>query len=499
MHENLRLQNYRNLVPLLVLVFAAGLAGCSASWLRGNSNSTPNAAPPPPPAPVVVDGVRTSYADIVSKTTPAVVQITAVIKAREGDRATNIPFEDLFPSPESPRGRERPSMGLGSGVIVKDDGTILTNHHVIDGADKITVEMNDGETFEAKVIGSDPPSDLAVLKIDRKDLPFLTLGDSDRVRIGDIVLAIGNPLGIGQTVTSGIISAKSRRTGLGDGSASFQDFLQTDAPINQGNSGGALVNVNGELIGINSQILSRSGGNIGIGFAIPSNMAKSVMEQLLENGQVRRGMLGVNIQNISSDLAEALGLKTTNGVVVSNVMKDSAAEKAGLKRGDIIRKIDGEEVEDDNFLRNKVAGTQPGSTVNLSVLRGESEQEIKVTLGEFKIGNEQAPENKAPKQSDNGSVGNGRLGLSLQPLTPETAQRLDIPVEVRGLLITAVDPESAAAEKGLLKGDVVMEINREIVANLEQARAAILKSGDRPVLLLVSRRGQAFFVSLKPE
>jgi serine protease Do len=497
MQEKLHKHKLRRMLPVLVLAMIAGLAGCSTSWLRSQSNTSVKAPPQGPPAPVVVDGVRTSYADIVSKTTPAVVQITAVIKAKPGNRDATVPFDDLFPFPESPEGRERPSMGLGSGVIVKNDGTILTNHHVIDGADRITVEMNDGETFEAKVIGSDPPSDLAVLKIDGKDLPFLTLGDSDRVRIGDIVLAIGNPLGIGQTVTSGIISAKSRRTGLGDGS-SFQDFLQTDAPINQGNSGGALVNVNGELIGINSQILSRSGGNIGIGFAIPSNMAKSVMEQLLQNGEVRRGMLGVNIQNISSDLAEALGLKTTTGVVVSNVMKDSAAEKAGLKRGDIIKKINGEEIEDDNFLRNRVAGSQPGSTVTLSILRGDNEQEVKVTLGEFKTATGQPTEAKPPKENENGT-GSGRLGLSLQPLSPEAAERLGIPAEVRGLLITAVDPESAAGEKGLLKGDVVMEINREPVATLEQARTAIARSRDKAVLLLVSRRGQAFFVSIKPE
>lgn len=482
---------------VLAAMISLFAGGCSTAWLSRDDSAGKTSNVAEPPAPVVVDGVRTSYADVVAKTTPAVVQITAVIKAGSRDNPASAPFDDFFQFPDAPRGNERPSQGLGSGVIVKDNGTILTNHHVIAGADRITVEMNDGKTFDAKVIGSDPPSDLAVIKIEAEGLPFLTLGDSDKVRIGDIVLAIGNPLGIGQTVTSGIISAKSRRTGLSDGS-SFQDFLQTDAPINQGNSGGALVNTTGELIGINSQILSRSGGNIGIGFAIPSNMAKSVMEQLLENGVVKRGMLGVNIQNISSDLAEGLGLDSNSGVIVSNVLKGSAAETAGIKRGDVIRKINGEEVEDDNFLRNRVAGTLPGSDVKLGIVRDGAEQEITVKLGEFKA------EENSEKPGNDGTEGRaeqngGKLGLSLQPLTPDTAEQLNIPQEVKGLVITDVDPSGAAAEKGLRRGDVVMEINRTPVSSLGDARAAIEKSGNKAVLLLVSRRGQTFFIPIKPE
>jgi len=483
---------------LLFLTVSAGAIFVSAcgSGLFQNQTEEPSARTESqaPPEPVVVDGVRTSYADVVAKTAPAVVQITALIRAG-GNKTSAGPFDEfLFPDGQE---NQRPSQGLGSGVLVKENGTILTNHHVIDGADKITVEMNDGKTFDAKVIGSDPPSDLAVLKIEVKDVPFLTLGDSDKVRIGDIVLAIGNPLGIGQTVTSGIISAKSRRTGLSDVS-SFQDFLQTDAPINQGNSGGALVNTRGELIGINSQILSRSGGNIGIGFAIPSNMAKSVMDQLLTNGQVRRGMLGVNIQNISSELAEALDLKSTAGVVVSNVMKGSAAESAGIKRGDIISKINGEEVEDDNFLRNRVAGTLPGTSVELMINRDGKELELTATLGEFKVGNTQEGQ-RGSERREEPRESSGKLGMSLQPLTPETAERLNIPADVSGLLVTEVESGSAAADQGLRRGDVIMEINRELVNTLAEARSAIAKSGNKAVLLLVSRRGQTFFVSLKPE
>lgn len=488
----------RGFVAILLAALVAVSSGCGTGWLSPESaNPAEQAKEERPPEPVVVDGVRTSYADVVAKTTPAVVQITALIRPGTENSASDTPFDDFFQFPDAPRGNQRPARGLGSGVIVKENGTILTNHHVIDGADRITIEMNDGKTFDAKVVGSDPPSDLAVLKIEQDGLPFLTLGDSDEVRVGDIVLAIGNPLGIGQTVTSGIISAKSRRTGLSDGT-SFQDFLQTDAPINQGNSGGALVNTKGELIGINSQILSRSGGNIGIGFAIPSNMAKSVMEQLLENGVVRRGMLGVNIQNVTSELAEGLGIDAASGVIVSNVLKDSAAEKAGIARGDVITKINGETVEDDNFLRNKVAGTAPGSEVKLVLVRDGTEREISVRLGEFKIENDQARTENQGGQNGNGGD-SGRLGLSLQPLTPATAEQLNIPGDVKGLLVTEVDAGGAAAEQGVRRGDVVMEINRTPVATLADARTAIAKAGNKAVLLLVSRRGQTFFVPVKPE
>lgn len=450
-----------------------------------------------PAAPIVVDGVRTSYADIVEKTTPAVVQITAVNTTGKSKKANSRPsLEDLFRDRNQEQ-QSRPRRGFGSGVIVKDDGTILTNHHVIDEADKITVETSDNKSYEAKVVGSDPPSDLAVLKIEGEEFPFLKLGDSDEVRIGDIVLAIGNPLGIGQTVTSGIISAKGRRTGLGDGT-SFQDFLQTDAPINQGNSGGALVNVQGELIGINSQILSRSGGSIGIGFAIPSNMADSVMQQLVENGKVRRGMLGVNIQNISSELAKTLELDEATGVIVSNVRKDSAAEKAGIERGDVIIKINDEKVEDGNFLRNKVASTKPGSNVVITVIRDKEEKEIKVTLDEFDIGNNKTEETNNSDSDKGESKQSGKLGLSLQPLTEELGKRLKVPTGVKGVVVTEVESGSPADEKGINKGDVIMEINRQMVESLDDVRSALEKSGDNSALLLISRQGQTLFITVKP-
>ena len=263
-------------------------------------------------------------------------------------------------------------------MIVSQDGYILTNNHVVDNATKIQVELSDRRVVEGKLIGADPASDLAVIKIDSKGLPIVAMGDSNAMRVGDLVLAVGNPLGVGQTVTMGIVSAKGRATGSGDGS--YEDFLQTDAPINQGNSGGALVNTAGELIGINSQILSPSGGNIGIGFAIPSNMAKNVMDQLVANGRVQRGLLGVTVQPLNGDLAAGLGLSKAEGALVSDVTSGGAAEKAGIKRGDVILSYQGSAVSDTNSLRNNIASTKPGSTVTLQVMRDGKTSDVKATL-----------------------------------------------------------------------------------------------------------------------
>ena len=261
-------------------------------------------------------------------------------------------------------------MALGSGVIVRADGHILTNHHVIDGAEDIKVDLNNRQTYSAKLVGSDAPSDLAVLSIRASGLSVLPLGDSDKVRVGDVCLAIGNPLGIGESVTAGIVSAKGRFSSVGAGS--FQDFIQTDAPINQGNSGGALVNTRGELIGINSQIVSSNGGNIGIGFAIPSAMAKNVLNQLVEKGSVQRGMLGVSIQQMTSDLAAGLGLEGVRGVLVTGVTPNGPADKAGIKSGDAILQLDGKDVHESNEFRNEIAARQPGTEVNLTISRGRA-------------------------------------------------------------------------------------------------------------------------------
>nr|MBP9663301.1 Do family serine endopeptidase [Pyrinomonadaceae bacterium] len=380
----------RKCIFVFTLTAAIAATGCTTGLFTGGQTPPVDAQPASSPLPVVVDGMRTSYADIVERTSPAVVRIEADHREKAPTRGQSPGMDDFFRQFQIPQPNQRPQLerGVGSGVLVSADGYVLTNHHVVDGAEKITVLMSDNKSFKATVVGSDQPSDLAVIKIDGENLPFLTLGNSDNVRVGDIVLAIGNPLGIGQTVTAGIISAKGRRTGLSD--VSFEDFLQTDAPINRGNSGGALVNLNGELIGINSQILSggAGGGNIGIAFSIPSNMARTVMDQLIKNGKVRRGMLGINIQNITDDTAEALGITERSGVLVSNVRQGSAAEKAGIKRGDIVTAINGEKVEDSNVLRNKVAGTLPGAEIRLTIIRDGKPQELTATLDEFKVGDE---------------------------------------------------------------------------------------------------------------
>jgi Do/DeqQ family serine protease len=450
--------------------------------------------------------MRTSYADVVDKTSPAVVRIEADHKAKP-QAQQQAPFGDDFfrqfglPSPQQPKAQGPPPVerGLGSGVIVSADGTILTNNHVVEGADKITVQIGNNKTFEAKIIGTDRPSDLAVIKIEAQNMPYLNLGNSDQVRVGDIVLAIGNPLGIGQTVTGGIISAKGRRTGLSDGS--FEDFLQTDAPINRGNSGGALVNLNGELIGINSQILSpggASGGNIGIGFSIPSNMAKSVMEQLLKDGKVHRGMLGINIQNITQDMAEALDLKDTSGVLVGGVRTGSSAEKAGLKVEDVITAINGEKIEDSNVLRNKVAGTPPGSDIKLTIMRDGKEQELTAKLDEFDTETAKKSDSDDDGKGEEKSGESGKLGLSLQPLTPSIAKELELPAGTEGMVITEVDPGGVSAEAGLARGDVILKINRKPVKSAEDVQTALNDAGSKPVLLLVARKNQTSYLTIRP-
>lgn len=345
----------------------------------GTANAPINNPPGNSPA---VPGV--SYADIVSRVSPAVITIHSQMRVRAPEQFPffNDPFfREFFGERGVPQPAPQPRTGLGSGVIVSADGYILTNHHVVDGAEQIKVDFNDNRTLNARLVGSDPPSDLALLKVDATNLPVLALGNSDNVRVGDVVLAIGNPLGIGQTVTMGIISAKGRQTGLSSGS--FEDFLQTDAPINRGNSGGALVNTNSELIGINSQILSPTGGSIGIGFAIPSNMARTVMENLARNGRVRRGQLGIVVTNVTSEIAEKLGLSNQNGVLVAQVQPGSAADRAGIQENDIITNFNGTPVNDANTFRNLVAGTAPGTDVSLTVTRGGREQQIRATLGEF--------------------------------------------------------------------------------------------------------------------
>ena len=481
------------------LALAAALTA-GAVW-QGVAAGTDAAAPQAVTATAptrIASGGRDSYADVVKEVTPAVVTIRVEGRARVSP--TQFQDDDLFrrffgdqfgasPQRRMPAPRTR---GLGSGVVVTSDGYLLTNHHVIDGASDIRVEFTDGRSFAAKLVGSDQPSDLALLKIEATNLHPLTLGDSDAVQVGDIVLAVGNPLGIGQTVTSGIVSAKGRSTGVGDGS--YEDFLQTDAPINHGNSGGALVNTKGELVGINSQILSVSEGNIGIGFAIPANMARRVMDQLKTEGRVHRAQLGVSVQPVTSDLASSLGLSDTRGAIVSSVEPGSAAERAGIKRGDVIVSFNGQPVTEYNALRNRVAEAKPGANATVGVVRDGSEKTLTVKLDEASPNRTaRASSGDAPEAADQTA-----LGVAVAPLTPEAAARAGIRGNVKGLLVQNVEPDSRAADAGIQPGDVIVEANRKSVASVDELRAAVRNTADRPLLLLVNREGHDLFLTVRP-
>ncbi len=487
----------------LALVAAAALVGGGAWYgasAHAQASSPRNTAPPTITRAVL--GSRDSYADIVNVVAPAVVTIRVESRAKisptqlgDGDEL----FRRFFGDP-SDRGQRIPmppqrqrvprQRGLGSGVVISSDGYILTNNHVIDGADSISIEFTDGRTLAATLVGSDKASDVALLKVKAEALPALTLANSDAVQVGDVVLAVGNPLGVGETVTLGIISAKGRATGAGDGS--YEDFLQTDAPINHGNSGGALVNTKGELVGINSQILSNTGENIGIGFAIPANMARHVVDQLRKDGTVHRSQLGVTIQPVTSDMAASLGLKEVGGVIIDTVDSGSAADRAGLKQGDVIEAFGGQTVKDLNSLRNRVADTPPGSTTTVTIVRDGAKRDVSVTLRE-------AAASKAAEKGESDSAATedtSALGVSVAQLTPELADRLNVPSNAKGVVVQSVNPDGRAAGAGLQPGDIIQQVNRQSVQTVEELRSAVRSGARKPVLLLISRDGRSLFVTV---
>jgi Do/DeqQ family serine protease len=487
-------------------VGAAALLMGGAAWRLSAESPAPvrhadaAASPAAQSAPAIAGG-RDSYADIVKVVSPAVVTIHTEGKASVSPTEFQAPDDDFFrrffgergdqngPSAQPRSFRQR---ALGSGVIVSADGYILTNNHVVDGADDVRVETTDGRTLLAKVVGKDKPSDLALLKINASGLHAMSLGNSENVQVGDVVLAVGNPLGVGQTVTMGIISAKGRSTSTGRGGVAYEDFLQTDAPINHGNSGGALVNTKGELVGINSQILSESGGNIGIGFAIPSNMAKHVMDELRTSGKVTRAQLGVSVQGVTSDMAESLGLKDVGGAIIGSVAPGSAADRAGLKRGDVIQAFNGQPVRDTNTLRNRVSEAAPGSTADVTITRDGSQKRMSVKLDEA------SSEKVAARDGEADGGDKNALGVSVAPLTPELASRLRLPRDAHGVVVQNVNPDGRAADAGIQAGDVIQEVNRQPVQSPDDLRAAVRKTTDRPLLLLVSRQGNDVFVTVRP-
>jgi len=450
------------------------------------------------------------YSAVVKRVVPAVVNISTskVVKRQtgfesDGSDGGNMPqemepfFRQFFGNGggqfQTPRNHTEKA--LGSGVIISPEGYILTNNHVVDGATSVVVTLHDKREFKARVVGTDPRTDIAVIKIDGSNFPALTLGDSGKVEVGDVVLAIGNPFGVGQTVTSGIVSATGR---AGLGIEQVEDFIQTDAAINPGNSGGALVDDEGHLIGINTAILAgNSGGNQGIGFAIPINMARSDMDQIVAHGKVEHGYIGILPQDVTPALSKAFNAKDTNGALVGEVTPDSPAARASLKQGDIIVAINGEPVNDANQLRMRIGMMAPNSTVALKVMRNGDMQTINVTLGEYPSTEERASLDGRHHQSADQTPDKSLNGVSVENLTPETAQELKLPASTPGVVVSEVDPASKAADAGLKPGDVIQQVNHQSVASVRDFSQALGKSGkDDSVLLLVNRAGNTLYMAV---
>ena len=443
---------------------------------------------------------RVTMAPAAKAAMPAVVKISAtkVVKAPSGFSEQQFdPFRQFFGGGDEGSGgnpgfrqqvpRSHREGGLGSGVVISPDGYILTNNHVVDSATDVLVTLPDRREFKAKVIGTDPKTDIAVLKIEASNLPVITVGNSAKMQIGDAVLAIGNPYGVGQTVTMGIVSATGR-TGLGI--EDYEDFIQTDASINPGNSGGALVNDRGELIGINTAILAPgSGGNQGIGFAVPVNLARNVMDQIVTHGSVERAYLGVTIQEVTPAIAKAIGLNGPEGALVSDVSPNSPAQKAGLQSGDVILSMNGTPVAESNQLRMNVSMMNPGQTVHLKVFRNGQTSEITAQVGEL-------PGKKVERASrETGKSENALEGVSVEDLDARTARQAGLPANTKGLVVTEVDPSSAAASAGLKEGDVIQEVNHRAVTSLDDLSSALHRSNGGS-LLLVNRGGNKLYLAV---
>jgi len=439
---------------------------------------------------------RTGFAPVVKKVVPAVVNISSSKVTRMPAEFGQMPDDPLFRQffgngfnrrsdpRQMPEQRER---GLGSGIIMTPDGDILTNNHVVDGATDVRVTLADKREFKAKVLGTDPKSDLAVLKIDATNLPCITVGDSSKVQVGDYALAVGDPFGVGQTVTMGIVSATGRtHLGIED----YENFIQTDAPINPGNSGGALVNDRGELIGVNTAIIAHgSEGNQGIGFAIPSNEARSVMEQIVEHGKVTRAYLGIVPQDVTPAISKAFNDNSTSGALVGDVSANSPAQRSGLQRGDIIVALNGKPVVDANDLRMRISMMAPGTDVNLKVFRNGAEKEIPVKLAEL------AATEAAVTHDNTGSSHSALSGVSVENLDAGSAHDLGLAPNTQGVVVTNVSPSSEAAEAGLRQGDVIQEVNHKPVRNTSDFEHALQSSNEKP-LLLVNRNGSTMFLAV---
>jgi serine protease Do len=477
-----------------VLVLGGYAAGRIMQPERAHAESTAPAAAVPAPPPVTAGGrALPSFATLAAQVSPAVVSIrvVSVVKAAQQGVPPDFFGEDSpfhgfhMPFPAPPQGGMKRE-GAGSGFIVRKDGLILTNNHVIEGAKDITVTLGDESEYNAKIVGRDPKTDLAVLKIEPKGtLPIVKLGDSDALRVGEWVMAIGNPFGLSETVTAGIVSAKGRVIGAGP----YDNFIQTDASINPGNSGGPLFNERGEAVGINSAIYSQSGGNVGIGFAIPINTAKTLLPELETKGSVTRGWLGVAIQKITPDLAQSLDLDGDHGALVADVTSDGPADKAGIKRGDVIVNYDGKTVPESSALPAMVAVTPVGKTVPLEVLRGGKTKNIEVTIAKLE---------DQTASADDTTPHQGKWGLALRAVRPEDRERMGLKKD-EGVMVADVQPDSPAADAGVQPGDVILQVNQTPVSSVNEVKKQADKvTGDKPLLLLLRRgEGDSRFAALK--
>ncbi len=474
---------------------------------------TGTAGPEPIPSPIVrpvvtapqlpmAGGDGKNFVDIAKSVKPAVVNIAATRSGKSGEGPHGSPLDDpffrkffgdeFFFKRDAPQ-REPRERGQGSGVIVEPNGLIVTNNHVVNKADEIRVFLSDKREFKGKLIGTDAKTDIAIVKIEANGLPTVPWADSDQLEVGEYVLAIGSPFGLTQTVTMGIVSAVGRAS---MGIAEYEDFIQTDAAINPGNSGGALVNVRGELVGINTAIFSQSGGNMGIGFAVPSNLSRSIMDQLVRTGKVVRGWLGVSIQDLTPELATQFGIPDTKGVLVSDVMADSPAKKAGFERADVIVEYDGKSMDSPTHLRNAVAQTLIGKKVTVKLIRDKKPKTIEVTISEQPKSLGQ-PSAETSKES---AAPTGVLSdLDVRELNEELASRYGLKSTERGVVVVGVKAGSTAEETGVREGDVILEVNRKTVSSLrsyEQAASGLGK--DQAVLLLIKRKGQTIYLTLRP-
>ncbi len=491
---------YLSAAFILVLGVFIGLV---LSSNLGIMNPLPAMSPVSSKSIDVLTQLSEAQSEVAAIATPSVVNIstTRVIKPQEDNQFDLFDdpffrrfFGDQFHQPNVPK--ERKEQSLGSGVIVSEDGYIVTNNHVIEKAQEIKVLLSNKKDYKAKLIGADPKTDIAVIKIEGKGLRALAWGDSNKLKVGEVVFAIGNPFGLNQTVTMGMISAVGRAN---VGIADYEDFIQTDAAINPGNSGGALINARGELIGINTAILSRTGGYQGIGFAVPSIMAKQVMDSLIKYKKVVRGWLGVSIQDVTSDLAEEFGVKDLKGALVSGVMKKSPADKAGIKQGDVILQFNGRIVEDTGHLRNMVSQTPIGTTMKIKLQRAKKEIELDVVIGELpkKLGE---PSREEEGEGNNEEESNALSGLVARELTPDLARRFGFEEEEKGVVIVKVDSGGKLYEAGIRPGDIILQINQHAISKLEDYRkiAMKIKAKDR-ILLLIRRKGQDLFVTVRPD